>query len=155
MPWDRIDLGVSPAFLKREWERAFQQHGTPPCDLSCQNPCGVCSKNLRPVIQELHQDLESSRTPDRPDVLPLSNAFERRRFYRYILSYEKVGKAAYILHLSLLRIFERTVQRAGLHPRFTEGFNPKPYIDFRPAPFFRILWSQGNLFSRTPRGTPR
>lgn len=130
LPWDRIDLGVSPAFLKREWERAFQQQGTPPCDLSCQHPCGVCSKNLRPVIQELHQDLESSRTPDRPDVLPLSNAFERRRFYRYILSYEKVGKAAYIPHLSLLRIFERTVQRAGLHPRFTEGFNPKPYIDF-------------------------
>ena len=130
LPWDGIELGVSPAFLKREWSRASQQQETLPCDLSCQNPCGICTKNLRPVIQELRQGREPAPDNTQATDLPPVSSSRKRTFYRYVLSYEKIGKAAYIPHLSLLRIFERSVQRAGLIPRFTEGFNPKPYIDF-------------------------
>jgi len=124
LPWEGIDLGVSHAYLKREWERALQQRESLPCDLSCQNPCGVCTKNLRPVIHEM-QEYSLPAAP-----APRSSFQKKRIFYRYVLSFEKRGKAAYIPHLSLLRIFERSVQRAGLLPRFSEGFNPKPYIDF-------------------------
>ena len=124
LPWEGIDLGVSPAYLKREWERALQQKESPPCDLSCQNPCGVCTKNLRPVIHEL----EKSSFPTNHTVYP--SVPKRRIIYRYVLAYEKLGKAVYIPHLALVRIFQGSVQRAGLRPRFSEGFNPKPYIDF-------------------------
>ncbi|MCX7788114.1 MAG: TIGR03936 family radical SAM-associated protein [Spirochaetes bacterium] len=133
LPWEGIDLGITPNFLRREWERALQQQETLPCDLSCQNPCGVCTKNLKPVIQALESEaLESEvKRTSKPVQLNKSPTSSRKRLYfRYILSYEKVGKAAYIPHLSLLRIFERSIQRAGFYPRFSEGFNPKPYIDF-------------------------
>ncbi len=40
LPWDFIDIGVSKAFLKREWERALRGEVTPNCRMQCSG-CGV------------------------------------------------------------------------------------------------------------------
>ena len=40
LPWDFIDVGVSKAFLKREWERALQGIVTPNCRQQCSG-CGA------------------------------------------------------------------------------------------------------------------
>lgn len=39
-PWDFIDIGVTKAFLKREWERAIKAEVTPNCRRQCSG-CGV------------------------------------------------------------------------------------------------------------------
>lgn len=39
-PWDFIDIGVSKAFLKREWERAMKAEVTPNCRRQCSG-CGA------------------------------------------------------------------------------------------------------------------
>lgn len=39
-PWDFIDIGVTKAFLKREWERAIKGEVTPNCRQQCSG-CGV------------------------------------------------------------------------------------------------------------------
>jgi radical SAM-linked protein len=49
---------------------------------------------------------------------------------RLLFSFEKKGRAAYISHLDLLSVFERAIVRAGFRACFTEGFNPKPRIEF-------------------------
>ena len=40
LPWDFIDVGVSKAFLQREWERALQGVVTPNCRQQCSG-CGA------------------------------------------------------------------------------------------------------------------
>ena len=40
LPWDVIDCGVDKAYLKREYERAYQEKTTPSCAEHC-NGCGA------------------------------------------------------------------------------------------------------------------
>lgn len=47
---------------------------------------------------------------------------------RHRLRFKKEGKAVYISHLDLMRLFQRAFLRAGLTVRHTEGFNPHAYI---------------------------
>ena len=44
--------------------------------------------------------------------------------------FSKTGDAKYISHLDLVRCFNRAVARAGIPIFFTEGFNPRPYMNF-------------------------
>jgi hypothetical protein len=49
---------------------------------------------------------------------------------RVLFAFTKAGRAAWISHLDLMVVFERAFARAGLAVRFTEGFNPKPRLEF-------------------------
>ena len=44
------------------------------------------------------------------------------------LRYEKVGKAKYISHLDLSATMQRAMIRAGIALKYSEGFNPHPYM---------------------------
>ena len=42
--------------------------------------------------------------------------------------FEKVGKAIWISHLDLMRLFQRSFKRAGLLLKHTQGYNPRPTV---------------------------
>lgn len=44
--------------------------------------------------------------------------------------FSKTGDAKYISHLDLMRCMMRAVARAGIPIGYTEGFNPRPYMNF-------------------------
>ncbi len=44
------------------------------------------------------------------------------------LLFEKKGNAIWISHLDLMRVFQRSFKRAGLHLTHTQGFNPRPSV---------------------------
>lgn len=44
--------------------------------------------------------------------------------------FRKTGKAKYISHLDLTRCFGRAITRARIPLWYTEGFNPRPYMNF-------------------------
>lgn len=44
------------------------------------------------------------------------------------LLFEKKGRAVWISHLDLMRLFQRAFKRAGLHLKHTQGFNPRPSV---------------------------
>ena len=44
------------------------------------------------------------------------------------LLFEKTGNAVWISHLDLMRVFQRSFQRAGLPLTHTHGFNPRPSV---------------------------
>jgi radical SAM-linked protein len=52
------------------------------------------------------------------------------RWTRLLFSFEKSGPAAWISHLDLMVVVERALARAGCRARFTEGYNPKPRLEF-------------------------
>jgi len=47
---------------------------------------------------------------------------------RIRIKYSKEGKAKYISHLDLTAIMQRAFIRAGINLKYSEGFNPHPYI---------------------------
>ena len=54
---------------------------------------------------------------------------------RVLFSFRKFGPAAYLGHLDILGVLERAFLRAGYEPAFTQGFNPKPRLEFaHPLP---------------------
>ena len=44
------------------------------------------------------------------------------------LLFEKTGKAVWMSHLDLMRLFQRAFKRAGLALTHTQGFNPRPSV---------------------------
>ena len=44
------------------------------------------------------------------------------------LLFEKTGRAVWISHLDLMRLFQRAFKRAGLKLTHTHGFNPRPSV---------------------------
>lgn len=44
--------------------------------------------------------------------------------------FDKLGEVRYISHLDLMRCFTRAIRRARIPLWFTEGFNPRPYMQF-------------------------
>lgn len=42
--------------------------------------------------------------------------------------FEKKGRAIWISHLDLMRVFQRAFKRAGLQLKHTQGFNPRPSV---------------------------
>lgn len=54
-PWDHLDVGVSHAFLVREYQKALRAETTPPCNRQCSG-CGA-NKLLGGPCFDYHQDL--------------------------------------------------------------------------------------------------
>ena len=127
LPWDTVSLGVSKAYLRREWELSRQSLLTERCLPSCDVPCGVCNK--------IHQVTDDTHT-ESPDLVPLPRsqaiiAAERTKASQPVLFfYRKEGRARFISHINVMRVFEQTFQRAGIPVAFTQGYNPKPKMEF-------------------------
>ena len=49
---------------------------------------------------------------------------------RYRIKFTKTGRAKYISHLDMLKIFTRTARRIGLKMEYSQGFNPHEEIVF-------------------------
>jgi radical SAM-linked protein len=53
--------------------------------------------------------------------------------FRYRFRYEKLGRAALLGHLDLVREVPRILRRSGMKLWYSKGFHPKPAMTFGPA----------------------
>ncbi|MEO6603889.1 MAG: TIGR03936 family radical SAM-associated protein, partial [Polyangiaceae bacterium] len=66
-----------------------------------------------------------------PEALrPVRSGGEPQRFR---LNFSKIGPAALLGHLDLIRELPRIVRRAGTKTAYSKGFHPKPEMSFGPA----------------------
>jgi radical SAM superfamily enzyme YgiQ (UPF0313 family) len=153
LPWDSIDMGVRDSFLKAENRKASLSLLTEPCAPVCTHNCGACDEEnkvqlagplRRDTAQEsapgagaedavhtagdgiLQDDLPSvnEQTPAEEDAAP--NTVYRR----FLFSFEKRGPSRYLSHKNLVGVFQRLFTRKKIPLRHTEGFNPKPKLEF-------------------------
>jgi radical SAM-linked protein len=52
---------------------------------------------------------------------------------RFTIGFRKLGQAALLGHLDLVRELSRVLRRAGLRIAYTQGFHPKPTLSMGPA----------------------
>lgn len=133
LPWDSVSMRVGKQFLKDEYQRAKESLLTSRCTENCDHKCGVCSKttqvkdltNQDEILQTLReQHLSGERVDLDQYVAPTGTE------YQVLFTYKKQGRALYISHISTMRIFEMAFLRSGLNLQFTQGFNPKPRLEF-------------------------
>ncbi len=59
LPWAHIDIGLTQAFLKREYQRALRGQETADCRYQACNVCGL--QRWQPPCRQKHQELSQSR----------------------------------------------------------------------------------------------
>ena len=126
LAWDSVSMRVSKKFLKDEFEKAREMILTDRCYESCDHLCGVCSKKTE-VVDVLHRD------PDLENAQHAQETVEEimeQTTAQVILTYSRKGTSLYISHINAMRNFEMAFQRSKLSVQFTQGFNPKPKLEF-------------------------
>ncbi|MBR4120732.1 MAG: TIGR03936 family radical SAM-associated protein, partial [Spirochaetales bacterium] len=121
LPWDSVTMNVSKAYLKHEYEKAANHELTSNCSSDCDHRCGVCNKYVK-IAETLNEDFTNKFKARQ--IPPVSE------YLQTVFTYEKTGRAIYNSHIAVMRQFEMAFQRSGLDVLFTQGFNPKPKLEF-------------------------
>ncbi|MDA3940734.1 MAG: TIGR03936 family radical SAM-associated protein, partial [Spirochaetia bacterium] len=122
-PWDGITLGITKPYLKREYIKALNYETTDVCDDPCTHNCGICNTNT--VVEKNTNKEKLSNLPN-IDIVEESSDLS----FLYLLEFSKKGKAVYLSHLNILNVFSKTLRRSGVKIKYTQGYNPKPKIEF-------------------------
>ena len=124
LPWDSVSMNVSKAYLKREYIKARDRQLTHICHEACDHNCGVCGSKAAQVVRAQNEDFKV------PVADSSSTLVARGPYVQTIFTYSKTGRAVYCSHIAVMRQFEMAFQRSGLQVQFTQGFNPKPKMEF-------------------------
>jgi len=131
LPWDIIDSGVLPQFLKSEFQKAKERSLTFDCRENDCTGCGVCDfKKIEPVLHEILSDSKKI------DPIKKHNSHKNLQddaFKKFEISFSKLGSARFFGHLELATIVQRTITRAGLNAKYSHGFNPSMRLSFENA----------------------
>jgi radical SAM family uncharacterized protein/radical SAM-linked protein len=162
LPWDHIDVGLEEGFLLREYRKAYKDRLSLPCGkvagafvhptnlreardetrkLVCYD-CGIACDLGAMRAQRLHYLRKlGADEPRPPSPPPRTVAVPRRGLARdgeevprrYRFAYEKLGAAAFLSHLDVIRALPRAFRRLELPLHYSRGFHPKPDMSFAPA----------------------
>jgi len=155
LPWDVLDSRVNKKWLAMELKRALSE-GT----LSICGPtdCHGCAPFARECVKGIVRDttgrpLDASlpilstpsapgpgvpaRAEDAPRPLSPEEKASRKDAaitpHRYRLKFEKTGRTQFLGHLDVARALLRALRRARIGLVYSQGFNPKPRVQFGPA----------------------
>jgi radical SAM family uncharacterized protein/radical SAM-linked protein len=126
LPWDRIDCGVTKAYLIEQLEAARSQEVVPDCVQADCTVCGACDHDL--VKNRVHLPEDYPRAPPpppRPAPSPVRSHVRIR--------YGKLGRLVALSHLETMHALLRAFRRAGLPMAYSQGYHPKPKVSFGPA----------------------
>ncbi|MCK5695992.1 MAG: TIGR03960 family B12-binding radical SAM protein [Desulfobacula sp.] len=130
LPWDHIDAGVLPQFLKKEYQKAKERSLTPDCRENECTACGVCDfKKIKPVLHDILTEI-SKTDPVKTNTL---ERLPDEAFKKFELTFSKLDLARFFGHLELATIIQRAVKRAGLRVKYSQGFNPSMRLSFDNA----------------------
>jgi radical SAM-linked protein len=128
LPWDSVSMGVRKQFLKAEYEHARESILLKRCSPECSHPCGVCnSENKVTDTTDVDPVLKAVREGT---LVPEAKVAPIRKPVQVIMTYRRSGRALYVSHINAMRNFEMSFQRSGLLLQFTQGYNPKPKLEF-------------------------
>lgn len=124
LPWDSITLGITKKYLKREYLKALNYETTDICDDPCNHNCGVCKDDT--VVGKPENIKELLDIPTKT----LEENSDTEEAYTFLIEFSKTGKAIYLSHLNMVNVFSKSFRRSGVLIKYTQGFNPKPKMEF-------------------------
>lgn len=157
LPWDVVDSLVNKKWLALELKRALSEGTLSICGPTSCHGCAPFAKEcVKGVVtattgRPLDAGLPILSTPaaagpgvparasEAPPLLPPNEVAARKEAlaqaprYRYRLRYSKSGRAQFLGHLDVTRTIHRALRRARVALVYSQGFNPKPRVQFGPA----------------------
>jgi len=139
-PWDTINVKVKKSYLKWEWKKAVNGNLTEKCTEECNHNCGVCNSKTRITHKKDYTDsynINGTNANNREYVKEESNnkEYDNKKKIKLVFSYSKKGKASFLSHLHTIRLFQMAFARKDIPIAYSEGFNPKPKLEFaNPLP---------------------
>lgn len=126
LPWDRIDCGVTKAYLQKQLAAARNLAEVADCVLEPCTVCGACDYEVvKNRTYEAKDYVPEPPRPPRPADPPVRTVVRVR--------YAKLGRLVALSHLETMHALLRAVRRAGLPVAFSQGYHPKPRVSFGPA----------------------
>jgi radical SAM-linked protein len=126
LPWDRIDCGVTKAYLQKQLCAARNLAEVPDCVLAPCTNCGACDFEAVKNVVHLPQDYtKAPPPPPRPPESPLRSHLRVR--------YAKEGRLIALSHLETIHTLLRALRRARLPMAYSQGYHPKPKVSYGPA----------------------
>ena len=127
LPWDRIDCGVTKAYLQKQVAAARNLAEVVDCVLAPCTVCGACDYDVTKNRVYRAEDYQPAAAP--PSERPVAATVRTHVRVRY----SKEGRLIALSHLEVMTAVLRSVRRAGLPVAFSEGYHPKPRVSFGPA----------------------
>jgi radical SAM family uncharacterized protein/radical SAM-linked protein len=141
LPWSHLNYGVDESFLMAQREAAFRGETIPDCTVSCQ-ACGpyaaFCAATRDTTVSPAPATHTSRTVPEsmygrkRKAISTGKSPVPVITGTRFRVKYSKTGPVRFIGHLDLVRLFDRTMRRAGIPVAYSQGFHPHPKISFGP-----------------------
>lgn len=153
LPFSHIDCMIDDSFLKNEYEAALLAKTTPDCDTKCgmcgvQRVCGKrvvgetdvvgasCARPTKSLQFETDMDGKTDEQigPDgdgKTDVQ--STPLQPLQYIRYGVRFSRTGATRFISHLDMQRTIARSLRRAEIAVKLSEGFNPHIVLSFAQA----------------------
>lgn len=125
LPWDHLFAEMDKDFLWEEWEKAQRAEQSGDCRWDACLTCGACDPKDCPA----HRLKEADEIPPAPKVPTADYQAQAMRARVY---FSKTGRARYLSHLAVIRVFHRALQRAGVPLSYTGGFTKRPRTVFTP-----------------------
>ncbi len=149
LPWSHIHVGIEPSFLQKEYEKSLRARTTHPCgrpalpkpeDAAEDAPdnrklvCFQCGAgcDLDEIKTNRQEGLVNLRRRE-AEPLPQDRPEKPAQPFRYRFRFHKLGRAAMLGHLDLVREMPRILRRAKVSLWSSQGFHPKPVMTFGPA----------------------
>ena len=116
LPWDHVDLGVTKAWLRKEWRRAAAGEMTSACDpggdMTACSGCGLPCSELDLSVPSAHSEV-LSETQSEPEPVAVR------------VHYRRLPPSTVLGHLDLQRSLGRALRRAGYLMAYTKGYHPR------------------------------
>lgn len=122
LPWDNIILGADKKFFREEFEKSVKGELTGACSTVCGHNCGACDSHNRVIVNE-EVDIQDYLTVEAEEPIVLKDI-------KLLFTFTKNGKASFLSHINIMNVFERAFLRADLSLKYTQGYNPKPKLEF-------------------------
>ncbi|NLH50298.1 MAG: TIGR03960 family B12-binding radical SAM protein [Myxococcales bacterium] len=126
LPWDGVDIGIDPAYLRAERDRALRGETTADCRDGICKECGNCAAEIRTRLAAAEIAAPAS------EPAPPATTTTPPPLFRYWICFAKAGTAKWLGHLDLVRLFGRAMRRAGLPVAYSLGYHPMPRLSFGP-----------------------
>jgi len=148
LPWAHIDYGVSEKYLKAERDRARLGQATPDCRMDGCQQCGlesICGREKPGKVEKdekeekvLKGGIQGTGTPPSSEgqqygrVKKISSQPVQLARTKFRIKYGKGPELRFISHLDTMRLWQRTIRRAGIPVSYSQGFTPHQKVSFGP-----------------------
>ncbi|MBN1433525.1 DUF2344 domain-containing protein [Candidatus Fermentibacterales bacterium] len=129
LPWEFISTGVSRDFLRSEYRAYLDAETTPDCrEAGRCSGCGACPGLVTRVLSPTGGLAGQPSGAGSDAAADIDGQVAQRLRVRY----GKSGRARFSSHLDMVRLWTRTLRRAGLPVAYSHGHVPRPRLRFGP-----------------------